>query len=93
MSIVAQPRRRGVTNLRIAIWSAFLLALVVPVLSQRFGHPYYGALLLRPGSWLLATIAPSAANDRVIVLVNFFLYVIVIYGLLRVLAMKKLSGN
>lgn len=93
MSIVAQPRRRGVTNLRIAIWSAFLLALVVPVLSERFGRPYYAALLLRPGRWLLATIAPSAANDRVIVVVNFFLYAIVIYGLIRVLATKKRSNT
>ena len=83
MSIIAQPRRRVATSLRVAIWSAFLLVLIAPLLFQRSGHPYFGALILRPGSWLLATIAPAAASDRAIVLVNFFLYLIVIYALIR----------
>jgi hypothetical protein len=92
VSIIAQPRRAVASNLRIAIWSAFLLVLVAPLLLERSGHPYYGALLLRPGGWLLARIAPAAASDRAIVLLNFFLYVIVIYGLIRFLRRRSSVG-
>jgi hypothetical protein len=83
VSIIAQPKRRVATSLRVSIWSAFLLVLVAPLFFQRTGHPYYGALILRPGSWLVAKIAPSVASDRAIVLVNFLLYLIVIYALIR----------
>lgn len=85
MSIIAQPRRYGATNLRIAIWSAFLLVLVVPLLLQRAGHPYYGALLLRPGLWILIKISPAAVSDRSIAVVNFCLYTLLIYFALRIL--------
>ena len=89
MSIIAQPRRPVVTNLRIAMWSAFLLVLIAPLLLERAGHPYYAALLLRPGSWILVRIAPSIASDRAIVLVNFFLYVILIYALVRFVRARR----
>jgi hypothetical protein len=65
---------------------------VSPLLLERSGHPYYGALLLRPGGWLLARIAPAAASDRAIVLLNFFLYVIVIYALVRFLRRRGSAG-
>ena len=83
MSIVAQPRSRTATNLRIAIWSAFLLVIVAPLLFERVGQPFYGSLLLRPGRWILANLNPTLASDRAIVLLNFFLYLTVIYALLR----------
>ena len=89
MSIIAQPRRPSATNLRIAIWSSFLLVLVAPLLFERAGHPHYGAMLLRPGSWILAQFHPSIASDRAVVLVNFLLYIVVIYSLLRFLRGKK----
>jgi len=89
VSIIAQPRRPVASNLRIAIWSAFFLVLVAPLLLERAGHPYYGALLLRPGSWILVRIAPSVASDRAIVLLNFFLYVIVIYALVRFVRARR----
>lgn len=89
MSIIAQPRRYGATNLRIAIWSAFLLVLVVPLLLQRAGHLYYAGLVLRPGTWILMKINPAAASDRAITIVNFCLYTIVIYIVLRILRSRN----
>jgi hypothetical protein len=84
MSIVAQSRRPLMSNLRIAIWSSFLLVLVLPLLLRNAGHPYYGAIVLRPGSWVLSRLSPGLASDRGVVLLNFVLYCIVIYVLLRV---------
>ena len=89
MSIIAQPRRPGITNLRIAIWSAFLLVLVGPLLFERTGHPYYAALLLRPGGWILSRISPALSSDRATVLLNFVLYTVVIYVLNRLLRMSR----
>jgi hypothetical protein len=89
MSIIAQPRRPGITNLRIAIWSAFLLVLVAPLLFERTGHPYYAALILRPGGWILSRINPGLNGDRGILLLNFVLYTVVIYALIRSLRMKR----
>ena len=89
MAIVAQPRRRVATRLRIAIWSAFLLVLVAPLLFERTGRPHYAALLLRPGSWILSRFNPAVANDRAVVLLDFFLYMLVIYLLLRLLSSNR----
>lgn len=81
MSIVAQTRTLAVTNLRIALWSAFLLVVAAPPLFERVGHPYYGAALLRPGSWILATISPEMASNRAVVLLNFAIYFLATYAL------------
>ena len=89
MSIIAQPRSQTATTLRIAIWSAFLLVIVAPLLLERTGQPFYGALLLRPGSWILAKLTPTQASDRAIVLLNFFLYLIAFYGVLSVLRVRR----
>jgi hypothetical protein len=83
MSIVAQPRSRSVNALRIAIWSGFLLAVFLPILFDRSAHPYYGAMLLRPGAWILSAFGPRAASARGLTLINFFLYTAVIYAVLR----------
>ncbi len=88
MSIIAQPRRPAVTNLRISIWSAFLLVVAAPPLFERAGHPYYGAALLRPGSWILARMSPAMASNRAIVILNFAIYLLVIYVLLRLVRRK-----
>ena len=88
MSLIAQPRRPA-TTLRVAIWSAFLLVLVAPLLFERAGHPYYSALLLRPGGWILARINPGLGSQRAIVLLNFFLYSVVIFLLLRFVRAKR----
>ena len=88
MSILAQPRSRTATALRIAIWSAFLLVIVAPLLFERAGQPFYGAILLRPGSWILAKLSPTHASDRAIVLLNFFLYLVGFYGVVSVLRMR-----
>ncbi len=85
MSIIAQPRMPAVTNLRISIWSAFLLVVAAPPLFERAGHPYYGAALLRPGTWMLAKVAPALASYRAVVLLNLVVYVLAIYMLLRLL--------
>lgn len=83
MTIIAQPRRSLATNLRISIWSAFLLAVVAPPLFERAGRPFYGAMLLRPGAKILSTFNPAMAGERAVVLANFCLYLLVIYLLLR----------
>lgn len=88
MSIIAKPRRPAATNLRISIWSAFLLAVATPPLFERAGHPYYGAALLRPGSWILARMNPDVANNRAIVLLNFVIYLLAIFLLLWLLRRK-----
>ena len=88
MSIIAQPRRPVATSLRISIWFAFLLVVAAPPLFERAGRPYYGAALLRPGSWILARINPEMASNRAIVLLNFVLYVLTIYVLLRLIRRK-----
>jgi hypothetical protein len=93
MAIIAQPRSRTATTLRIAIWSAFLLVIVAPLLLERTGQPFYGALLLRPGSWILAKLSPTHASDRAIVLLNFFLYFIGFYGVVSVLRMRRRAGT
>jgi len=85
MTTVPQPRRPFMSNLRIAIWTSFLLVLVAPLLFRNVGQPRYAALLLRPGSWILARVAPAAAGDRGIVLVNFILYALLVYLLLKLL--------
>ena len=85
MSIVAQPTRPTATNLRIALWSAFLLVVAAPPLFERAGQPYYGAALLRPGSWILTRINPQMASNRAIVLLNFAIYLFAIYVLLRLI--------
>jgi hypothetical protein len=85
MTIIAQPRRRFATNLRIAIWSAFLLAVLAPPLFERTGHPSYGAILLRPGASILSRIDPAGASGRGVVLANFCFYLLLIYLLLRLL--------
>ena len=89
MSIVSQPRAAKFTNLRIAIWSAFLLVVVAPLLFERFGHPYFGAALLRPGGWILARVSTGIASQRAIVLLNFVIYLLVIYAGLRVLRRNR----
>jgi len=89
MSIIAQPRRPAFTNFRIATWSSFLLVVVAPVVFERFGRPYFAAALLRPGYWILARANPSMASDRVVVLVNFAVYLLVIYLVLRFLRGKR----
>jgi len=89
MSIIAQPRRPAFTNLRIAIWSSFLLVVVAPVLFERFGRPYFGAALLRPGYWILARANPAMASDRAVILLNFIVYLLVIYLMLRLLRRKR----
>jgi len=89
MTIIAQPRRSFATNLRISIWSAFLLAVVAPPLFERGGRPFYGAMLLRPGAKILSTINPSMASERAVVLANFCLYLLVIYLLLRLLRRNR----
>ncbi|MFL6439386.1 MAG: hypothetical protein ACJ71Q_17560 [Terriglobales bacterium] len=93
MSIIAQPRSPTATTLRIAIWSAFLLAIVAPLLFERAGQPFYGAILLRPGSWILAKLTPTHASDRAIVIFNFFLYLIGFYGVISVLRMRRRAGT
>jgi hypothetical protein len=93
MAIIAQPRSRAATTLRIAIWSAFLLVIVAPLLFERAGQPFYGALLLRPGSWILAKLAPTHASDRAVVILNFFLYLIGFYGVVSVLRMRRRAGT
>ena len=85
MSIIAQPRSRTAATLRIAIWSAFLLVIVAPLVLERAGQPFYGALLLRPGSWILANLTPTHASDRAIVLVNSVLYLVVVYAAVTML--------
>ena len=89
MSIIAQGGRPAATNLRISIWSAFLLVVAAPSLFERAGHPYYAAALLRPGSWILATINPEMASNRAIVLLNFAVYVLAIYVLLRLVRRNR----
>jgi hypothetical protein len=89
MAIIAQPRTRTATTLRIAIWSAFLLVIVAPLLFERAGQPFYGAILLRPGSWILAKLTPTHASDRAIVLLNFFLYLIAFYALISLFRMRR----
>jgi hypothetical protein len=91
--IIAQPRSRTATNLRIAIWSAFLLVIVAPLLFERTGQPFYGALLLRPGGWILAKVSPTLASDRAIVLLNFLLYLAGFYGVLSVFRMRRDAGT
>jgi hypothetical protein len=93
MAIIAQPRSRTATTLRIAIWSAFLLVIVAPLLLERTGQPFYGALLLRPGSWILAKLTPTHASDRAVVILNFFLYLIGFYGVVSVLRMRRRAGT
>lgn len=90
MSIVPQ-QRRSATNLRIAIWTAFLIVLVLPLLFDRSGHPYYGALLLRPAGWILGRVRPGLANYRGITILDFFLYAIVVYAILRLLRRSRRS--
>jgi hypothetical protein len=87
MSIVTQ--RRPVNALRIAIWLGFLFAVFLPVVLERGGHPYYGAVLLRPGALLLGMLAPKAASARGITLINFILYTAVIYAALRLLLKRR----
>ncbi|HWC19417.1 MAG TPA: hypothetical protein VG498_20560 [Terriglobales bacterium] len=89
MSIVAQRRRPAFTNLRIAIWSAFLLVVVAPLLFERLGRPYFAATLLRPGYWILARVNPGITSDRAIVLLNFVIYLFVIYAALRLLRRNR----
>lgn len=84
MSIVPQ-QRRSATNLRIAIWTAFLIVLVLPLLFDRSGHPYYGALLLRPAGWILSHVRPGLTNYRALTILNFFIYAVVVYAILRLL--------
>ncbi|HEX4663750.1 MAG TPA: hypothetical protein VH196_05120 [Terriglobales bacterium] len=91
MSIIAQPRSRIATSLRIAIWSAFLIVIVAPLLLERTGQPFYGALLLRPGIWILAKLSPTHATDRTIVLLNLFFYLIVIYAVLSIFGAKGIN--
>lgn len=91
MSIIAQPRSPTANALRIAIWSAFLLVVVAPLLLERIGQPFYGALLLRPGSRILANLTPIHASDRAIVLVNFALYLAVVYA--AVTALRIFRGT
>jgi hypothetical protein len=93
MAIIAQPRSRTAITLRIAIWSAFLLVIVAPLLLERTGQPFYGALLLRPGSWILAKLTPTHASDRAVVILNFFLYLIGFYGVVSVLRMRRRAGT
>jgi hypothetical protein len=90
MSIVPQ-QRRSATNLRIAIWTAFLIVLVLPLLFDRSGHPYYGALLLRPAGWILGRATPRFGNYRALTILNFFLYAVVIYAILRLLRRNRQS--
>ena len=85
MSIVAPARRPALTNLRIAIWSSFLLVVVAPAFFERFGRPYLGATLLHPGYWILARVNPAVASNRAIVVLNFVLYLLVFYMSLRLL--------
>jgi len=92
MSIIAQPRRPAATNLRISIWSAFLLVVAAPPLFERAGHPYYGAALLRPGSWILARVSPGMASNRAVVVLNFAIYLLVVYALLRLIRRKTAEG-
>jgi hypothetical protein len=87
MSIVTQ--RRPVNSLRIAIWLGFLLAVFLPVVLERGGHPYYGAVLLRPGALLLGMFGPRAASDRGITLISFILYTAVIYAALHLLRRRR----
>lgn len=89
MSIIPQPRRRIATDLRIAIWSAFVIALVLPLLFARAGHPYYGALVLRPGSWILNHFGNPGASDRAVTLLSFIVYTIVIYAIVRLLRPRR----
>ena len=89
MSIIAQPRSRPVNSLRIAIWSGFLLAVFLPVVFERGGHPYYGAELLRPGGWLLGLFGPHAVSARAITLANFCLYTALIYAALRMFIRRR----
>lgn|SRR5690242_8749408 len=89
MSIIAQSRRPAFTNFRLAIWSSFLLVVVAPVIFERLGYPYWGAVLLRPGYWILARVNPAMASDRVVVLVNFAAYLLVIYLVLRLFRKKR----
>lgn len=88
MAIVPQ-QRRSATNLRIAIWVAFLIVLVLPLLFDRSGHPYYGALLLRPAGWILDRARPGSDNYRALTILNFLLYTVVIYAILRLLRNRQ----
>jgi uncharacterized membrane protein YfcA len=90
MSIVPQ-QRRSATNLRIAIWSAFLIVLVLPLIFDRSGHPYYGAVLLRPAGWILSRFGPGFGNYRALVILNFFVYALVIYVAVRLLRRSRPS--
>ena len=90
MSIVPQ-QRRSATNLRIAIWTAFLIVLVLPLLFDRSGHPYYGALLLRPAGWILAHVRPGLTSYRALTILDFFIYAVVVYAILRLLRRNRQS--
>lgn len=87
MSIVAQ--RRSVNSLRIAIWLGFLFAVFLPVVLERSGHPYYVAVLLRPGALLLGMFGPKPASARGITLLNFVMYTAVIYAALHLVLGRR----
>jgi hypothetical protein len=89
MSIIAQPRSRPVNSLRIAIWSGFLLGVFLPVVLERGGHPYYSAVLLRPGGLVLGFFSPHAMSARAITVTNFCLYTVVIYAALRLFLRRR----